>query len=538
VEREVEDIAALVNAPGAVGAQGRHKRRVATALRDPACRAPLVLLDSSSYDGSLPGLPRIRIAEQLVSLQAALAGHYAIEREIGRGGMATVYLADDLKHHRRVAIKVLRQELAATLGPERFLQEIETVARLNHPHILPLHDSGEAGGFLYFVMPFVDGASLRRRLEGGQRLGADQALAIAAPVADALSYAHRMGVLHRDVKPENILFSQGHPIVADFGLAKAISTAGGANLTRSGLALGTPGYMSPEQAVGLGELDERSDVYSLAIVIYEMLVGEIPGSWALEDAVHPGQFLKVPVSHRLRLTESGNRIEGALVRGLAIRHEERTPTPAALIAELTGAAAPRREDTGGEVREIAEQAVEIEATSGTTGSTAPRRNRWHGDSMILLFERLVEGEVPDTEYQVMVDEVRRVLRNPGQVSQVGRSFSWAVTRSGPPRRDLEVAVSVRRGHTRITVRENLLSLLPPIVGFGAAAVTVGMSPIVGTFGGALDASWAAGWAVPVAWVVTMVAATWTTYRYIAKRRARQLEDLADRLAILAQKLVP
>jgi serine/threonine protein kinase len=214
--------------------------------------------------------------------------------------MAIVYLADDLKHHRRVALKILRPELAAVLGTERFLREIETVARLNHPHILPLHDSGECGGVLYFVMPFIDGVSLRLRLEGGRRLGVDQALAIAAPVADALSYAHRMGVLHRDVKPENILFSQGHPIVADFGIAKAISTAGGANLTHAGLALGTPGYMSPEQAAGLTDLDERSDVYSLAIVIYEMLVGEVPGSWPMEDALSPGQFIKVPASRARR----------------------------------------------------------------------------------------------------------------------------------------------------------------------------------------------------------------------------------------------
>ena len=249
------------------------------------------------------------MADQIASLQAALTGRYTIERDVGRGGMATVYLADDLKHHRRVAIKVLRPDLAAALGTERFLREIDTVAQLNHPHILPLHDSGESGGFVYFVMPFIDGASLRLRLEGGRRLGADQALAIAAPVADALSYAHRMGVLHRDVKPENILFSQGHPIVADFGIAKAIGTVGRANLTRTGLAIGTPGYMSPEQAVGLTELDERSDVYSLAIVVYEMLVGEVPGSWPMEDLVRPGRFLKMPTSHRSCLTEAGSCIE-------------------------------------------------------------------------------------------------------------------------------------------------------------------------------------------------------------------------------------
>jgi len=185
-------------------------------------------------------------------LAAALADRYALRRVLGRGGMATVYLADDKKHHRAVALKVLLPGLAAFLGVERFLKEIQIAAGLQHPHILTLHDSGEAGGFLYYVMPYIEGASLRQQLEGPPRraLSQPQALAIAEPVADALSYAHRMGVLHRDIKPENILFSQGHPIVADFGIAKAVSTAGGANLTRTGFPVGTPGYMIPDQPAG------------------------------------------------------------------------------------------------------------------------------------------------------------------------------------------------------------------------------------------------------------------------------------------------
>src|SRR5216117_2536504 len=258
--------------------------------------------------------------------------------------MATVYLADDKKHYRAVALKVLLPGLAAFLGVERFLKEIQIAAGLQHPHILTLHDSGEAGGFLYYVMPYIEGASLRQQLEGPPRraLSQPQALAIAEPVADALSYAHRMGVLHRDIKPENILFSQGHPIVADFGIAKAISTAGGANLTRTGFPLGTPGYMSPEQAAGLTDLDERTDVYSLAVVIYEMLVGEPPGRWPTEDAVRTGRFLEATASHRLRLTEAGSRLEGALVHALAIRLDQRTLTPGALIDELSGAASPPR----------------------------------------------------------------------------------------------------------------------------------------------------------------------------------------------------
>src|SRR5437867_2667522 len=249
--------------------------------------------------------------------------------------MATVYLADDKKHYRSVALKVLLPGLAAFLGAERFLKEIQIAARLTHPHILALHDSGEAGGFLYYVMPYIEGASLRQQLEGPPRraLSQEQALAITQPVADALSYAHRMGVLHRDIKPENILFSQGHPIVADFGIAKAISTAGGAHLTRTGFPLGTPGYMSPEQAAGLTDLDERTDVYSLAVVIYEMVVGELPGGWLTEDAVRAGRFVEAAGAHRTRLAEAGSLFEGALVRGLAIRRDQRTRSPTALLHE-------------------------------------------------------------------------------------------------------------------------------------------------------------------------------------------------------------
>src|SRR5213594_4801889 len=279
--------------------------------------------------------------------------------------MATVYLADDEKHHRAVALKVLLPGLAALLGVERFLKEIQIAAQLTHPHILALHDSGEAAGFLYYVMPYCEGASLRQQLEQRRPLSRQEALAIGDPVAGALSYAHRMGVLHRDIKPENILFSQGHPIVADFGIAKAISTAGGANLTRTGFPVGTPGYMSPEQAAGLTDLDERTDVYSLAVVVYEMVVGEIPGRWPTEEAVRTGRFLEASALHSTRLTELGSRVEAALVRGLAIRHDQRAPTPAALIDDLTGAGGPRRRYSGGEVQEIVKRASELEATTPT-----------------------------------------------------------------------------------------------------------------------------------------------------------------------------
>jgi serine/threonine-protein kinase len=209
-------------------------------------------------------------------LQDALSDRYRIERTLGRGGVATVFLAEDLKHHRSVAIKVLDPEVATTIGPERFLREIETVANLTHPHILPLHDSGVANCLLFYVMPFVEGESLRDRLTRERQLPVEDALRIAGEVADALDYAHRHGVVHRDVKPENILLEEGHAVVADFGIARAVAAAHSERLTATGIVVGTPAYMSPEQAVGSRDLDGRSDLYSLGCVLYEMLAGQPP----------------------------------------------------------------------------------------------------------------------------------------------------------------------------------------------------------------------------------------------------------------------
>src|SRR6266404_4523124 len=218
-------------------------------------------------------------------LAAALADRYRIERELGQGGMATVYMAEDLKHHRKVAVKVLRPELASALGPERFLREIETTANLRHPHILPLYDSGEAGGFLFYVMPLVEGESLRDRLTREKQLPIDDALRIASEVASALDYAHRHGVIHRDIKPENILLHDGRALVADFGIALAASKAGGTRMTETGMSLGTPHYMSPEQAMGEREITARSDVYALGVVLYEMLTGDPPFTGSTAQAI-------------------------------------------------------------------------------------------------------------------------------------------------------------------------------------------------------------------------------------------------------------
>ena len=216
------------------------------------------------------------MTDAVARLSAALAGQYVIERELGAGGMATVYLARDIKHDRQVALKVLRPELAAVLGADRFVVEIKTTAALQHPHILPLFDSGTADSFLYYVMPFIDGETLRARLDRERQLGVEEAVRIAREVADALDYAHRHGVIHRDIKPENILLHDGRPMVADFGIALAVSAAAGGRMTETGLSLGTPHYMSPEQAMGEREITPKADIYALGCVLYEMLTAEPP----------------------------------------------------------------------------------------------------------------------------------------------------------------------------------------------------------------------------------------------------------------------
>ena len=225
------------------------------------------------------------MSDPVARLNAALEGRYAIERELGEGGMATVYLADDLKHERKVALKVLKPELAAVVGAERFLAEIKTTANLQHPHILPLHDSGEADGFLFYVMPYVEGETLRDRIDREKQLPVDEAVALASKIAGALHHAHEHGVIHRDIKPGNILLQDGEPVVADFGIALAVGAAGSNRLTETGLSLGTPYYMSPEQATGDQAVGASTDTYALGSVLYEMLVGDPPFAGSTAQAV-------------------------------------------------------------------------------------------------------------------------------------------------------------------------------------------------------------------------------------------------------------
>src|SRR5688572_26171794 len=250
--------------------------------------------------------------------------------------MATVYLARDVRHDRQVALKVLRPELAAVIGAQRFLQEIKTTANLQHPHILPLHDSGEIQGTVFYVMPFVEGESLRDRLTREKQLSVDDALRITREVASALDYAHRHGVIHRDIKPENILLHDGQAMVADFGIALAASSAGGTRMTETGMSLGTPYYMSPEQAMGEREITARSDIYALGCVLYEMLAGEPPFTGPTAQAI-VGKLLSVePARITAQRKSVPPHVEAATLRALEKLPADRFPTAAAFAAALDG----------------------------------------------------------------------------------------------------------------------------------------------------------------------------------------------------------
>ena len=273
------------------------------------------------------------------SFAEAIADRYRLERPLGAGGMAIVHLAEDVKHSRKVAVKVVRPEFATALGAKRFLREIEIAAALNHPHIVAVHDSGEAAGVLYYVMPYVEGESLRHRLRREKQLPLEDALKITREVADALAYAHQRGVVHRDIKPENILLQVGHALVADFGIARAVESRSTA-LTQPGMLLGTPDYMSPEQALGEEELDGRSDQYALACVLYEMLSGRPPFTGASAEGV----LLRHLTVEPPRITDLApsvpKPVAAALSRALAKAPADRFGGMAAFVESLTAPEAP------------------------------------------------------------------------------------------------------------------------------------------------------------------------------------------------------
>ena len=329
--------------------------------------------------------------------QQALDGRYAVQRRIGAGGMASVFLAHDLKHDRPVALKVLNPHLGAVLGVERFLSEIRVTANLQHPHLLPLFDSGEAGGLLYYVMPYIAGQSLRERIEREKQLPVADALRIARGVASALDHAHRHGVIHRDLKPENILLHEGEPLVADFGIALAISRAGGNRVTQTGISLGTPQYMSPEQATGDRTVDSRSDVYSLAAVLYEMLGGEPPHTGSTSQTIIARVLIERPRSLRAIRDTVPPHVDMAIARGLEKLPADRFATAAEFADALSSSpvvtslgtspvnrpdARPRGARAYASMGALAIAAIGIGyGAAGFTRSRGPFPTYWEGERM-------------------------------------------------------------------------------------------------------------------------------------------------------------
>ncbi len=297
-------------------------------------------------------------------LNTALSGRYRIERAAGEGGMATVYVARDIRHNRLVALKVLKPELGVVLGPERFLTEIQVTANLHHPNLLPLFDSGEAGGFLYYVMPYIEGETLRQRLERERQFPVEEAVRLTVAIAGALDYAHRHNVIHRDLKPENVLLHEGQPLVMDFGIALAITNAGGARITQTGLSLGTPQYMSPEQATGDRQLDARTDIYSLAAMCYEMLSGDPPHTGSTVQAVIARVLTDHPRAIRASRSAVAEHIEAAVFQGLAKIPADRFATAAHFSEALTGA------------RPVAMPALPSALSTATSTVNPAARSRW------------------------------------------------------------------------------------------------------------------------------------------------------------------
>ncbi|UCC84008.1 MAG: serine/threonine protein kinase [Gemmatimonadota bacterium] len=513
------------------------------------------------------------MTDELERIEAALADRYAIERELGSGGMATVYLGRDLKHTRQVAVKVLRPEVAAAVGSDRFLREIRITAQLNHPHILPLLDSGEAGSLLYYVMPYVAGGSLRLRLAAETRLPLEAVLRVVRQVAAGLELAHRHGVVHRDVKPENILFSEGLAVVADFGIAKAVSAAGRQALTRTGVPLGTPGYMSPEQAMGVAELDERTDVYSLGCVTYEMLTGGTPVALPSPDDARLGRFLDAPPEHRERLDELPGRVEQALVKALAARPAERFGSPGEFSEALAQAAAGSTKLTEAQVDEVLRRAAELEAEQGTEGRAlsvgaveqvaaevgippehvraAVRELDRPGGRVVphapvpgttqvdyrkdtLILDRVIEGEIDPSVHKAMVNEIQTSLGMVGHVSVLGDTLTWSPAAPGTDDRKVIVTVTPEAGKTQVHIEERFeLSgwrIFVPAWGVGIGLLTgIGLISALGL----------GDRAFLLAILFAPVGAISAVNIFLKGKAARhrpKLRELAERLAALTEKV--
>jgi serine/threonine protein kinase len=504
-------------------------------------------------------------------LSSALAGRYEPKREIGRGGMATVYLARDIRHNRDVAVKVLKPDLRASIGIDRFLREIEIAAQLNHPHILPLLDSGDTDGVLHYVMPYIDGESLRGLLNRKKRLELSQAQRLVRETADALGYAHRQGVVHRDIKPENVLLSDGHAVVADFGIAKAIFSAGAGNLTRTGFPVGTPGYMSPEQAAARTDLDERTDVFSLACLCYEMLVGDVPAMWVTEDDARMLRFMDAPPHQRELLDRLSGSIEQVLVIAMAMRPQHRFATPGRFAEALEEATKGKLHYPEAHARHIIENAALIQAQRHSeeanyslggiqrlgaevaispqdvrdavraleSAKVEPETGGLFGARAKIEFQRMFDGEIPEADFEEVLEEIRLAMGEVGRINPtLGKSLSWnslsyqnSIEGAG---RLTHVMVTPRDGATRIRVTESagqhslvFISLLV------AAGVLSGAASGALIEGGLLEV-------VPAA-VAAIMGSSYFTMRMLFKRlikkRYRMLSNLLEKLAGYATRSI-
>ncbi len=364
-------------------------------------------------------------------LRGALSQTYTIDRELGRGGMATVYLAQDCKHERMVALKVLHPELAASLGPDRFLREIKVAARLNHPHILGLHDSGEADGFLYYVMPYVEGESLRERLDREHQLPIDEAVHHARSIASALDYAHRQQIVHRDIKPENVMLYEGEAMVMDFGIAKAVSLAGHDTLTQTGMMVGTPAYVSPEQAAGETNLDGRSDQYSLACVLYEMLTGERAFAGATPQAVMAKRFTETAKPVRSLRGAIPENVERAVGKAMSTDADGRFKTAAMFAQALASTSLTTPTDTATMPQPTVAAAKSVAVLPFVNASADPE-NEYFADGMA---EEIINALSKIQTLRVASRIVSFALKGKNEdLGEVGRKLHVSTVLDGTVRR--------------------------------------------------------------------------------------------------------
>src|SRR5688572_10777027 len=386
-----------------------------------------------------------RMNPSLERLRSAVANNYTIDRELGSGGMATVYLAQDGKHERLVALKVLHPDLAASLGPDRFLREIKLAARLNHPHILPLHDSGESQGFLYYVMPYVEGESLRERLDRERQLPVDEAVHHGRAIASALDYAHRQGIVHRDIKPENVMLYEGEAMVMDFGIAKAVSSAGAETITQTGMMIGTPAYVSPEQAAGETNLDGRSDQYSLGCVLYEMLSGERAFSGPTAQAVMARRFTETVKPLRTLRSIIPESVERAVSKAMSFNLDDRYKTAAQFGQALASGSLTTPTDTQTLPQQVVASAKSVAVLPFSNMST-DAENEYFADGMA---EEIINALSKIQSLRVASRTVSFALKGKNEdLAEVGKKLRVSTVLDG----------SVRRMGNRLRISAQLVNV--------------------------------------------------------------------------------